>query len=183
MMSLWLSMLIVQPLLIRKKKLAWHRLIGKLSYVIMPLVFIAVILLAHSRHPPDQKNLDLRLFLPFKDLIIMGTMYIIAITNRHDVNIHARAMVATGIVFIEPALGRLVGHIYPAGIADGLITIGVTYTILLILIIKERKQKRGRWVFPLILGMYVIAHTILFFQIHIGVWQLFSKWFAGLPIT
>ena len=47
------------------------------------------------------------LFVPFKDLLIFGTMYIIAIRYRHNVNVHARAMVATGIVFIEPGAGQV----------------------------------------------------------------------------
>lgn len=108
MVILWIAMLITQPLLIRKKKLALHRLIGKLSYVVFPLIFISVILLVHSRHNIDQEDLDIRLFVPFKDLIILATAYYIAIRYRHDINLHARGMVATGIVFIEPALVRFI---------------------------------------------------------------------------
>lgn len=37
-----------------------------------------------------------------KDLIIIGVMFTIAMMNRHNMQVHARAMFATGIVFIEP---------------------------------------------------------------------------------
>ena len=108
----------------------------------MPLLFTAVILLAHSRHPATQENLDISLFVPFKDLLVMGTMYIIAIRYRNDINIHARAMVATGIVFIEPVLVRAVSNLNIVNdLTAYLITIGVVYALLLVLIIKERKQK------------------------------------------
>ena len=184
MMGLWIGALVVQPILIRKKKLTWHRFIGKLTYLLMPLLFIAVMLLAHSRHPLDQENLDTALFVPFKDLLILGTMYIIAIWYRHDVHVHARAMVATGIVFIEPALVRFIGYIFTSnGMAAYLATIAILYLLLIGLMIKERKQKRGRWVFPLTLGMYIVVHAILISGVHIGIWQSFSKWFAGLPLT
>src|ERR1700712_3913685 len=48
MMSLWVAILITQPILIRKKKLAVHRLIGKLSYVIMPVLLISVLLILNT---------------------------------------------------------------------------------------------------------------------------------------
>ncbi len=106
MMSLWLLALITQPILIRKKKLAVHKFIGRLTYILMPLLFISVILLTHfrindhARIVNNQKLYGPHLMVPFKDLLILGTAYIIAIVYRHDINIHARAMVATGIVFI-----------------------------------------------------------------------------------
>lgn len=183
MVMLWILMLIAQPVLIRKKKLALHRLIGKLSYFLFPLIFISVILLVHSRHNIDEENLDIRLFVPFKDLIILGAAYFIAIRYRHDINLHARGMVASGIVFIEPALVRFIMNTFGPGLTAYLFTIGIIYALLLFLIILERHQKRGRWVFPLVLLLYIIVHSIIIFGIHIGIWQAFAKWFIVLPLT
>jgi len=55
--------------------------------------------------------------------------------------------------------------------------------ILLGLIIRERKEKRGRWVFPLILGLYFVIQFILFSGIEIPYWKAFAEWFAALPLT
>jgi hypothetical protein len=183
MVTLWIAMLIVQPLLIRKKKLAVHRLIGKLSYLVFPLVFISVILLVHSRHNINEADLDIRLFVPFKDLFILGTAYFIAIRYRHDINLHARGMVATGIVFIEPALVRFIMNTFGQGLTAYLFTIGIIYSLLIVLIILERHQKKGRWVFPLVLLLYMLVHSVIIFNIHIGIWQAFAKWFIVLPLT
>ena len=189
MMSLWILTLIVQPILIRKKKLAVHKFIGKLTYILMPMLFISVILLTHYQ---IQKHVEIvngeklygnHLIIPFKDLLILGTAYIIAIVYRHNINIHARAMIATGIVFIEPALFRLLINSTKNLPIGFLCTIGLVYSLLIGLIIIERKQKSGRWVFPLILGLYIIVHSLIISQIKIGVWETFAKWFAGLPLT
>lgn len=46
-----MSLLILQPILIRKKRLDIHRLLGKGSYLLIPLIFISIILLTHSVLP------------------------------------------------------------------------------------------------------------------------------------
>ncbi len=181
--GLWILLLIIQPLLIRKRKMALHRFLGKLSYGLFPLLFVSILLLAHSRIQGLKGDLGLNLFVPFKDLLIIGVAYYIAIRYRYTVDIHARGMVATGLVCIEPALSRLLyntTHLVPFYY---LATIAVIYILLIVLIIRERKQPVGRWVFPLILGLYAIVHAIILFQIRIGPWELFCKWFASLPIT
>jgi len=181
--SLWIVALIVQPILIRKKKLWLHRLIGKMTYFLFPLIFISVLLLVHSRITPTEKELGHHLFVSFKDLLILGTGYFIAIRYRHNIDLHARGMIATGIVFIEPALARLMFHLLPGDIAPYIVTIFIVYSILITLMVLERKQKKGRWVFPLILGLYIVVHSILVFNIEIGPWESFARWFAALPIT
>ena len=186
MMSVWIAMLIIQPILIRKKKLPVHRIIGKVSYIIMPMLFLSVLLLVHSRiKGSDRNDLGLSIFVPFKDLLILVTTYFIAIRYRHNLQIHARAMVSTGIVFIEPALVRFMGHSVFKN--DGTLayfgTIGIIYAILITLIIIERKQKSARWIFPLVLVMYIIVHSVLIFNMEIPFLNVFAKWFASLPLT
>ena len=183
MVTLWIAMLITQPILIRKKKLVLHRLIGKLSYALFPLIFLSVVLLVHSRHNIDEPDLDIRLFVPFKDLIILGTAYFIAIKYRNDIHLHARGMVATGIVFIEPALVRFIMNTFGPGLTAYLFTIAIIYALLIALMIAERHQKRGRWVFPLILILYMLVHSVIIFNIHIIFWEAFCKWFIVLPLT
>lgn len=184
---LWIAMLIVQPVLIRRKKFRLHRKVGKLSYILVPLVFISIILLAHSTLRGPTENLGLELWIPAKDLLIFAVGYGIAIRYRNQMAIHARGMIVAGIVLIEPALVRLILFIFfpDQGFAPGgyLITIGMVYLLLIGLIIAERKQKVGRWVFPLALALYVFVHSVLVFQIRIPPWQAFAEWFATLPLT
>ncbi len=184
---LWIFMLIAQPLLIRGKQFALHRTIGKLSYVLVPLIFISIILLAHSRITGEEENLGLSLWVPFKDLLIFAVGYGIAIRYRHRMLIHARGMIVAGIVLIEPALVRLILYVFfpDAGFAPGgyMATLIILYALLIGLIVAERKQKRGRWVFPLALGLYLFVHSVIIFEISIPPWQAFSEWFAALSLT
>lgn len=187
MASIWIGLLIVQPLLIKKKKLAIHRQIGKLSFIILPLFIISVILLKHFRIGGTvTEGLGASLWLQLKDIIIIGVMYTIAMINKRNMQIHARAMIATGIVFIEPTLGRfIILTVLPEpNFMIGLgITVAIMYTLIISLIIIERKQTNGRWVFPLLILLFMVFHYLIFNQVSFPAWDAFAKWFAELPIT
>src|SRR5688500_6184127 len=45
LVMLWIAMLITQPFLIKFKKLSTHRLLGKVSYVLVPLLLISAFLM------------------------------------------------------------------------------------------------------------------------------------------
>lgn len=62
-------------------------------------------------------------------------------------------------------------------------TVVIMDVILIGLIIRERKEKRGRWVFPLILGLYFVIQFILFGRVEIPGWVSLAEWFAALPLT
>ena len=182
MAGLWIGMLILQPILIRKRKFELHKKVGQLSFFIIPLFIISVILLFHSQHTIEEEQLGHRMLTPLRDLIIISVAYIIAIRYRKTSAIHSRAMVATGIVFIEPALVRLIWDFTNFRFTY-LAAILIIYTLLFTLIIKERKQKSGRWVFPLITIMYLIGHSIRLSGIQIKFLDDLAKWFIQLPLT
>ena len=187
MASLWIVLLIVQPILIKNKKLSIHRQIGKLSFIILPLFFVSVILLIHSNLGGQvTEGLGASLWLQLKDLVIIGTMFTIAIVNKRNMQIHARAMIATGIVFIEPTLGRfIILTLLPE--PDFMLGLGITvvimYALIISLIIIERKQTSGRWVFPLLLLLFMVFHFLIFFQVSFPLWDSIAAWFVRLPIT
>jgi len=183
-MMLWVFVLIAQPILIRRRQVDLHRLIGKVSYILFPLVIIAGALLAHHR-AEFETNLARGLFIPFKDIVVLLVAYGIAIYHRKDVAIHARGMIATAIPFLEPALVRFLGW----SLSDDfpfnpyIWTVLTMDLILIGLIIRERKEKRGRWVFPLILGLYFVIQFIIFGRVDIPGWKPLAEWFAALPLT
>ena len=131
------------------------------------------------------EGLGASLWLQLKDIVIISVMYTIAIVNKHNIQIHARAMIATGIVFIEPTLGRfIIITVLESNFIIGLgITVAIMYTLIISLIIIERKQTSGRWVFPLLLFLFMVFHYLIFNQVSFPFWDAFAEWFVKLPIT
>ena len=177
--GIWVALLILQPILIRKKNFTLHRSIGTLSYLLALAIFVSIMLLSHSRFNGFADGWDIGSWVTFKDLFILAIAFFIAFRYRKRMDLHARGMIVTGIACIEPAVARI--PIHPE--YGYYFTIGFVYLILLTLIFLERNQKKGRWIFPLILGLYLFVHSVLIFNIHFGWWQAFGKWFYSLPLT
>jgi len=182
----WIFLLITQPILIAKRKHNLHRSLGRLSFMIIPLLYISIILLAHHQIDPDDTRIGISLWIPFKDLLILGVGYFIAMKYRKNPAIHARGMILTGMVMIEPALVRLLGKSLDGTSLASInypITIGLVYLLFFTLIFSERRQRIGRWVFPLGLLLYLFVHGVIIFRIKISAWEAFARWFATLPLT
>jgi uncharacterized membrane protein len=183
MMIVWIALLIVQPILIRKKKLKIHRLLGKVSYFVGPLVLISMLLITHHY----RRLITTPAGPTFSNINVWLICYILAIVYRHKISIHARAMIGTAIALLDPIFMRFMFYIvspilnlsYPVPYFIG---VGIVLGVLITLIFLERKQKSGKWVFPLVLGIYVLAYPISFFDIKIPP-DSFNKWFNSLPLT
>lgn len=175
MMLLWTAMLITQPILIRQKKFAAHRLIGKASYAVMPVLLISVLLILNAtlKVAPAAEVTFPGIIFPFRDFWFLIFFFTIAIVYKNNVHLHARAMVATGIVFIEPSLARFIGA--PV--------LAVMLIILISLSMLDRKQKTGRWIFPGMLIVYIISYALRIFEPPIPILDSFVQWYAALPLT
>lgn len=178
---LWLSTLIVQPILIQKKQWQLHRRIGRVAHFVLGLFIVSAILLTHFQQSIDFHYIGV--LIPFRDLTMISLAYFIAMKYRNIVGIHARGMIATGIAFIEPALVRALGFMFPAMSYSYYWTIGLIYFTLVVLIITGRKHHRGQWLFPLILGLNMVFHAIIVFQVPVPWFEQFAAWFVSLPLT
>lgn len=101
--SLWITILIVQPLLIRAKNFSLHRRLGKISY----FVFFALIL---SFIPQMIKEYGKGLF-PLNasfDIVLLMLFYFLAVKHKKEVAVHMRYMIAIALIFVGPTLGRII---------------------------------------------------------------------------
>lgn len=105
MIILWLLMLIIQPILIIKKKLKWHRLLGKASYLVVGLLFISLLLIVNQEQS-RAKNLPV-FAANLLDVPTFMVLYGLAIYFRKKPAYHARFMVMSVIPFLDPAFARL----------------------------------------------------------------------------
>jgi len=189
LMTAWVTLLIVQPTLIKRKKMKTHRLIGKFSYLLMPLIMVSMLFLVHKSGnlKPIVEQTFVNALLGLLGFFVIGICYFVAIINRHNTAIHARAMVGTGLALLDPTLMRIFGPLFfPVG---AFIAIAIIIGVFVVLIVWERKQASGRWIFPSLLAIYFIAYFLLTFQLYTNNSINFSlldslmKWFYSLPLT
>jgi len=179
----WLLLLIVQPILFQRKKMNLHRMLGKVSYILFPLLLVSIILLAHHRYQVTTAPQPVQLLIPLKDILIALYGFIIALVYKKRVLLHARGMLLTGLVFLEPVLVRIfMSYISPWPYAMYMV-IGCIYSIFILIMISERKAREGRWVFPPVLLFYILIHLVILYEWNMPFFNVFAKWFAQLGLT
>jgi hypothetical protein len=168
LMMTWLALLVIQPFLVKKLRLEWHRRLGRISYVVFPLLVVSVLVMLHRglQRFPDTRFTDI--ISVIRDLVVLVTAYTVAIVYRKEYAIHARAMTMTGIACIEPALGRLVGTSVVAVVVLSLITLLVVF------------DRRGRWMFGTLLAVYAAAYFVVLRDVALTPLDPIVHWFALL---
>lgn len=184
--TLWFLLLFTQPLLIRSRRTTLHHRLGYSSLLLAPLVVVAFVLAAHSqldsRSAPDIWPIGRYiLYLQISLGGLFGLIWLMGMLKRKDRLVHARLMAATGLTFVDPVLARLLPDV---GIPNQFVTFAVTDLILVALIWFERDARRGRWVFPTVLILFVLLQLPVFLGLtDSATWDAFSRWYLSLSLT
>lgn len=186
MMLAWIGMLVAQPVLIRSRRLAWHRRIGRMSYVVVPLVVLSAFALAQRRlslAPPQMLGLQQQiLFIGLGTAVLFAAIWVLAIRHRREPALHARYMAGTALTLIDPSLVRVMIFWVPS-VPPPLyqwITFGLVYAILLLLLALDRKTARARSAWLLLLASFGTLHALNMLVPGTPSWQAFAQWYAGL---
>ncbi|MBN3581346.1 hypothetical protein JYB64_03035 [Algoriphagus aestuarii] len=180
-MSLWMVLAISQPLLIRHKKLALHRLLGKLSYLVLPVVIVTSFMMMRLSYQTqlatlteniafgnETKTLEEGLSLlasyqaiGFVYLVWLGTFYGLAILFKKSPAIHARFMIAAVLTFMGPTLDRMLFFLFDIafilpGIPAEYASFFLINLILLFLLIVDIRKGRNTWPIAFALGFYIL---------------------------
>nr|WP_293844281.1 hypothetical protein [uncultured Arsenicibacter sp.] len=159
---IWFGLLIIQPVLIVRKQVALHRLLGKATYGFVPLMIILLVLVARSGQL-HEKHLGIFL-VNILDVSLFTAFYSLAIAYRHNPAYHARFMVITILPFISPALGRLPQIPLPAGTPQLLIIGG--------LLLYERFHRKVYK--PYLISLYIFLSLFL---------PLLGLFLFGMPLV
>lgn len=190
---LWCAMLVVQPYLIRQKKTALHRQVGKASYVLVPLVILTTLDLLKFQIGKSQALGTMEYFfiaLVINALIAFLILYGLGIYYKKKATIHARYLVCSAFPMVTPITDRLIGHFAP-GIRAYLPLLegwpitpvaGFILTDLLLigLCIWDWRSHKRLNVFPLALGILLIYHYSVLNFYKFPFWQTFCQWFFEL---
>lgn len=185
MMLSWFAMLLVQPLLIRRKKFELHRAVGKLSYILIPLLLISIFLVTKGQFqrlapliPKAQNLASMALNLP--DIFAFGALYMLAMIYKKNSAYHMRYMIATAFLMLGPGTGRAMiiygGVPFPLAIEYSLL---LTDALAIGFIIYDAINKRPYKPYLVTLGILLVMHLIWEFQLS-APWQAFAGKFAQL---
>lgn len=202
LMCLWVIMSLVQPYLILKKKIHLHKIIGKISYGLMPLIVISGYLLIQARYE--------RVLLRVQDRVATGELqltpeevlgrvassqtigilflllliicYVLAIVYRKKILPHATYMLGAIFTSIDPALDRLIGfwsNVY--GLEPNFfITYGsqlFAMVLLVALAIYQRSKQLSLKPVLVVIGLYATVFLINNNASETAIWQGFVELF------
>ncbi len=162
--SIWILLLIVQPLLIINKKHKIHIKVGKISFFIFPLLILSFI--PQMIKIINSEN-SIFLFFPLSDSILLILFYSLAIYNRKTAPKHMRYMIATTLVFLGPTVGRI-GPIL-LGWSELLtqnVQYGIIYLILVSLIFLDKSNSKDFKPYLIALACWII-HQVVFLLVFV----------------
>ncbi|MDE3235498.1 MAG: hypothetical protein KGO81_06045 [Bacteroidota bacterium] len=158
--TVWVLLIIVQPFLIVNRKIAWHRKLGKLSYIIFPLLILSFIPLVinnlNSDSPKDA-------FFPIGDGTLLVLFYSLAIYYRKKSTVHMRYMIAAALVLFGPTVGRILPNLLDFGrIATQNIQFAIIQAILIALVLFDMKNKRKYFPYLIAIAGWCV-HQFVFY--------------------
>jgi hypothetical protein len=183
LMSSWLLMLIAQPLLIRSGRYKVHRLLGKISYVLAPLVWISMCLIVRLSYHKGMasvapRDLIASLALNIPQLFYFPLFYILAIVHKNDTNKHMRYMIGTALIMITAGLGRVLIVDFKIDVILALyitltIEAGIAAAFFLFDVIKKKDYLPN-----LIIMSTFICAVLIYYARHTDAWQAFGQFFV-----
>jgi hypothetical protein len=130
MMLLWLFIAIIQPFLVKYNKIGYHKKLGRLSYVLMPLIIVSgyfILQYSYQRAlsgdevgPPGHYPEELPLNIKAAEFVVIGSVYLIWLTIyyllgvyfRKNTVAHAAFMIAAAFTILGPSGDRFIGYVY-----------------------------------------------------------------------
>jgi hypothetical protein len=173
----------IQPLLIRFNKQNIHRNLGKIGYLLAPLVCYSVFLvtrMVYFREIAKRPESDVlgQLSLDIPTIFIFGLFFALAMINRKDSAVHMRYMIATSLLMIGPGLGRALiifgGLSFPVSVS---VVYYIAELIAVGFLLNDIRRSNNFKPFLTITIILLINHLCWGFQ-DAGWWQSIAKWFV-----
>lgn len=180
LMASWVILLLLQPILIHREKLAAHRFIGKLSYITAPLMIISMFLVLRLTYQKHILVTSVREEMATQASIIMQLvsfiiLYTLAIVYRKHTFYHMRFMIGTALLMITPTLGRV---FYAYFAAEIMYEMYLSIAIAAFLLISDISKKQDWKPYAIVTG------TLSFFVFvyhcrYSDAWQAVGKFIAN----
>lgn len=200
LMGIWMALVIIQPLLIRSKKIRLHRSLGKFSYVILPLVALSTWLMIKQSYALQLSGLESDLALKvegvslqegrikiasflsiaFVYLLWLMVFYGLAVWNRKKSSAHARYMLAAVLTFMGPTVDRILIfqfeiYMLGPGLPAQVLGFFLIDLILAFLLIQDIRLKKNPIPYSVSLGIYLVFQFLQLYQTESPLWEAFVR--------
>lgn len=171
----WFTLIVIQPILIRKKQYELHKKLGRLSYFLIPILVITIVLLRLGKLSEEVadslESASMNAFITFADILSMNGFYLIAVINSKNIHRHVAFILATSLVILNPGLARLLNIIKP-GLGMSVILVPFIFT-LVIFLYEKFKCKRPILKSPYfaIFMLWLLEIILLFTIPGTSIWQ------------
>jgi hypothetical protein len=188
LMSLWLAMLISQAFLIRSNRRAIHKQIGKLSYVLAPLVLLSMATIRHNAMaetglPVAEQDLSLLFPNVIGQPLTFALAFGLALYYRHDPGTHARFMLCTPLPMAGPIFNRIMGSYTSLEINFAQATSNAVLILIASLLVWDWLVHRSFKVFPIILTLLISVGVIWSSLAGTAALESFGRWYLALPLS
>lgn len=182
LMFLWLALLVLQPILILNKKTEWHKIIGKASYLIAPMLVFSLFLITNQGYLSKLKRMTqveayANMSTNIPDFFAFALIYGLAIYYRKKTDWHSRYMIATIFPIIGAAVARILrrnfGMTSPLDIE---IVFYMSNVLCLIFIATDLKSKKYQ---PYLVALIILViEQLIWVGRYTDAWQGFAKWYV-----
>ncbi|NOT93189.1 hypothetical protein [Ferruginibacter sp.] len=182
-MLTWILILIAQPVFIRTKKIRLHRIVGKASYFVFPLLILSLFLVARAGYVRNIKTAGETEALAamtngIPDIFYLCILYGFGIYYKKKTSFHLRFFASIGLMILGPGLGRFLIAVcgLPFTVLPAMIGAITLFTLgwMIVDIIHKRSA------FPMAVFLAIIAATFVVMpNSHSAWWQHFAKWIAA----
>lgn len=178
-MTLWCIILITQPLLLLKRKVHYHKLIGRFSYIFVPILVLSMLMMLFNSliiagRPKISVDGIQNIFFPFTQILIFVIFYVLAICNRSRPKVHMRYIIVSSISLLGPTIGRI--DFEALGLPNTDWDLWVMEGFLLLFLIWDARKLRSIKYYGIGLLSFLGVHMLLTFNFQQGaIWNSFGR--------
>ena len=164
----WVALLVIQPLAIRSGSFSIHRMLGKASYFLMPLVLIFAIAMLRKEfqeHLASGMNVVAARsaeYLSSSQLVLFAAFYGLAVARiqKRDVAGHMRYMICIALVLLPAGLARMLGYWFNVSQGSShTVSLAVIDLWLVFLIIFDRRRRLSAHPYAVALAAYFVVEA------------------------
>ena len=183
----WMALLIVQPILYHKGKLALHRKLGKIaSSILVPLLVLGGLKMIHSMLNDQQAfppGVAYQLaYLDVCSVLFFLLFFGLSLYNSSAIHVHARYMACTILVLLPPAIVRALFFIpwfdnFPKTLNASYLLIEL---VLAVLLLDDRRYGPMRKPYFVALLLFLFLHVTMNLAPQAAWWHTVMDRFAAL---